>query len=717
MRRTSHHQNRIAAVAVWASTVRMPRETLARIAREQRSSSSSSSSAKIEFRVLPPPGVVPSSSKSSLEERDDEEEEREKMMVISVVKVATKKNEKGEEIEEEEEIARFESRENELVPGDLCEVEERANGADASATVVAKLARKFHPTRDETAKNQAGAKCKTRTDMLVQKKNEKFNTKLLGNYERRPEEDATATTTTTTTLKVVSEAFKAAKAADATNNEALTLLTNTTTTATTATVNGGRISAEELERMAARRISLVRATILLAESKNSESLVVATTSKAVEKEQVSQKPLASAAMNSEIVCRECIFSLLHERKLSKDALREAIVRGFESATKLNRKRQFREQILETPLRDTFERALKEVANFRAPGRYELKRERVEEGRRANASASLWIAQEEDVNANAPIVVNRKRARVEEVDDDDDDRGVVAKSKNNVLTPPLLLESRNREKEEAERKKRSKQGGPQAVSPVYQPEELVQRGTLKEKSSGSSSSEDDDDDDDDVSESDDDSDDSSSSSDSDSDSSDSDSEDSETDSSDSELEESDDFNGVRERASSARKKPSVAFLADDQDTEWQNFESKDGKSVLKVFRRIGRNKIRPITEAHLAAWNAAFKEYWSVRRRLRKHGEKINLCEERVEAFENYSSKKEKKRNKKKYEKAKSDLARLQAPESRAIRVRMRRVLDEIDNAFGGKTRLKIESFARKQQQKEKSRDKQEKRRGKKSKKR
>ena len=711
MRRASH-RNR--AAVVWASTVRMPRETLARIAREQRSSSA----AKIEFRVLPP--VVRTSSKSSLEERDEEEEEerrrREKMMVISVVKVATKKNEKGEEIEEEE-IARFESRENELVPGDLCEVEERANGADASATVVAKLARKFHPTRDETAKNQAGAKCKTRTDMLVQKKNEKFNTKLLGNCERRPEEDATATTTTTTTLKVVSEALKAAKAADATNNEALTLLTNTTATATaTATVNGGRISAEELERMAARRISLVRATILLAESKNSESLVVATTSKAVEKEQVSQKPLASAAMNSETVCRECIFSLLHERKLSKDALREAIVRGFESATKLNRKRQVREQILETPLRDTFERALKEVANFRAPGRYELKRERVEEGRRANASASLWIAQEEDVNANAPIVVNRKRARVEEVDDDDDDRGVVTKSKNNVLTPPLLLESRNREKEEAERKKRSKQGCPQAVSPVYQPEELVQRGTLKEKSNGSSSSEDDDDDDDDVSESDDDSDDSSSSSDSDSDSSDSDSEDSETDSSDSESEESDDFNGVRERASSARKKPSVAFLADDQDTEWQNFESKDGKSVLKVFRRIGRNKIRPITEAHLAAWNAAFKEYWSVRRRLRKHGEKINLCEERVEAFENYSSKKEKKRNKKKYEKAKSDLARLQAPESRAIRVRMRRVLDEIDNAFGGKTRLKIESFARKQQQKEKSRDLREKRRGKKSKK-
>ena len=196
-------------------------------------------------------------------------------------------------------------------------------------------------------------------------------------------------------------------------------------------------------------------------------------------------------MNSEIVCRECIFSLLHERKLSKDALREAIVRGFESATKLNRKKQLREQILETPLRDTFERALKEVANFRAPGRYELKRERVEEGRRANASASLWIVQEEDVNANAPIMVNVKRARAEEVDNDEDERGG-SKKKNDVLTPPLFLESRNREKEEAARKKRSNQGGPQAVSPVYQPEELAQR-ALKDKSSSSS------DDDDDVSE--------------------------------------------------------------------------------------------------------------------------------------------------------------------------------------------------------------------------
>ena len=61
------------------------------------------------------------------------------MMVVSVVKVTTKKKEEGEgdeEEEEEEEIARFESRENELVPGDLCEVEERmSGGVDASALV------------------------------------------------------------------------------------------------------------------------------------------------------------------------------------------------------------------------------------------------------------------------------------------------------------------------------------------------------------------------------------------------------------------------------------------------------------------------------------------------------------------------------------------------------------------------------------------------------
>ena len=662
----------------------MPRETLARIAREQRKDG-----VTIQFRVLP----APVSSSRHLPEDDEEKNlRREKMMVVSVVKVTTKKKEEGEgdeEEEEEEEIARFESRENELVPGDLCEVEERmSGGVDASASVVAKLARKFHPTRDETAKNQAGAKCKTRTDMLVQKKNEKFNTKLLGNYERRPEEDATAVVTTTT--KVVSEALMAAKAGsaqthhnndrNANTNEALALHNNKTTA-----VNGGRIGTEELEKMAKRRISLVRATILLAESKNSESLVVATTSKAVEKEQVSQKPLTSAAMNSEIVCRECIFSLLHERKLSKDALREAIVRGFESATKLNRKKQLREQILETPLRDTFERALKEVANFRAPGRYELKRERVEEGRRANASASLWIVQEEDVNANAPIMVNVKRARAEEVDNDEDERGG-SKKKNDVLTPPLFLESRNREKEEAARKKRSNQGGPQAVSPVYQPEELVQR-ALKDKSSSSS----DDDDDDDVSESDDGS---SGSLDSDTDSSDSDSEDSsEIDSSDSESDEV--LGGVQERASSKKRKPSSSeCLTDDSDTEWQTFESKDGKAVLKLFRRIGRNKIRPITEAHLAAWNVAFNEYWSIHRRLHEHGAKISLCEDLVAIYENSFTKKEKKRNQSKYENAKSDLARFRAPESEAYRHRMRAVLEEIDAAFGGKTREKLQSFAR-----------------------
>jgi hypothetical protein len=391
-------------------------------------------------------------------------------------------------------------------------------------------------------------------------------------------------------------------------------------------------------------------------------------------------------MNSEIVCRECIFSLLHERKLSKDALREAIVRGFESATKLNRKKQLREQILETPLRDTFERALKEVANFRAPGRYELKRERVEEGRRANASASLWIVQEEDVNANAPIMVNVKRARAEEVDNDEDERGG-SKKKNDVLTPPLFLESRNREKEEAARKKRSNQGGPQAVSPVYQPEELVQR-ALKDKSSSSS----DDDDDDDVSESDDGS---SGSLDSDTDSSDSDSEDSsEIDSSDSESDEV--LGGVQERASSKKRKPSSSeCLTDDSDTEWQTFESKDGKAVLKLFRRIGRNKIRPITEAHLAAWNVAFNEYWSIHRRLHEHGAKISLCEDLVAIYENSFTKKEKKRNQSKYENAKSDLARFRAPESEAYRHRMRTVLEEIDAAFGGKTREKLQSFARK----------------------
>ena len=161
---------------------------------------------------------------------------------------------------------------------------------------------------------------------------------------------------------------------DGTNTTKETLATKERDTTSN---GGGRIGAEELERMAKRRLSLVRATILLAESKNSESLVVLTASKVVEKECVNKKPLTSAAMNSETVCRECILSLLHERKLSKDALREAIVRGFEHATKLNRRKQLREQILETPLRDTFERVLKEVANFRAPGRYELKRGRVE----------------------------------------------------------------------------------------------------------------------------------------------------------------------------------------------------------------------------------------------------------------------------------------------------------------------------------------------------
>ena len=682
----------------WASTVRVPRETLGRVWRAL----SEEDGATIQFRVVKEPSSSSLSSLSSSFEKnntfddgkDDEEEEGKKTkkkkadeMVVSVVKISGVKGNDAdgsrEEYKEEEEIARFESRENELVPGDLCEtIEDDKDGA--TATVVAKLSRKFHRTRDETAKNQAGAKCKTRTDMLVAKKNEKFNTKLLGNDERKPEEDATATTTTTT--KVIREALIAAKGASAeidrnndgtnTTKETLALQNNATTTSN----GGGRIGAEELERMAKRRISLVRATILLAESKNSESLVVLTANKVVEKECVNKKPLTSAAMNSETVCRECILSLLHERKLSKDALREAIVRGFEHATKLNRKKQLREQILETPLRDTFERVLKEVANFRAPGRYELKRGRVEEGRRANASASLWIAQEEDATANAPIVVNRKRVRVDEVDEGDkDDSGM--KKKNDVLTPPLLLESLNRKKEEAARKKQSMQGSPQAVSPVYQPEELVQRAIEEE----SSSSDDDDDDDSRLD------DDSETNTDSDSDAS--ALEDSETHSSDNESESEEE--NVRKRARKSQSKPSFPFLTDDPDVEWQSFESSDGKAVLKLFKRIGRNKIRPITEEYLDAWRAVFDEYWSIRRRLNQHCAKINLCEDHIEIYENFSSKKEKKRNQTAFEKSKSDLIRLRAPEAKSIRARMRKVTEDIERAFGGKTREKIERFAQK----------------------
>ena len=686
----------------WASTVRVPRETLGRMSRAL----SEEDGATIQFRVVEKKKKKKKKKKNNTfdDADDEEEEEKEKKktktadekMVVSVVKISSggvkKENDDGfsqreDDKEEEEEIARFESRENELVPGDLCEMieDEKDSGSFTKATVVAKLSRKFHRTRDETAKNQAGAKCKTRTDMLVAKKNEKFNTKLLGNDERKPEEDATTTTTTTTTTtKVIREALIAAKGASAamdrnndgtnTTKETLALQKNATTTSN----GGGRIGAEELERMAKRRISLVRATILLAESKNSESLVVLTASKVVEKECVNKKPLTSAAMNSETVCRECILSLLHERKLSKDALREAIVRGFEHATKLNRRKQLREQILETPLRDTFERVLKEVANFRAPGRYELKRGRVEEGRRANASASLWIAQEEDATANAPIVVNRKRVRVDEVDEGDkDDSGM--KKKNDVLTPPLLLESLNRKKEEAARKKQSTQGSPQAVSPVYQPEELVQRAIEEE----SSSSDDDDDDDDD----------SETNTDSDSDAS--ASEDSETHSSDDESESEEE--NVRKRARKSQTKPSFPFLTDDPDVEWQSFESSDGKAVLKLFKRIGRNKIRPITEEHLDVWRAVFDEYWSIRSRLNQHCAKINLCEDHIEINENFSSKKERKRNRIAYEKSKSDLIRLRAPEAKSIRARMRKVTEDIERAFGGKTREKIERFAQKQQ--------------------
>ena len=97
-----------------------------------------------------------------------------------------------------------------------------------------------------------------------------------------------------------------------------------------------------------------------------ESLVVLTANKVVEKECVNKKPLTSAAMNSETVCEGYIVVTPRTETLEELGVREAIVRGFEHATKLNRKKQLREQILETPLRDTFERVLKEVANFRAP---------------------------------------------------------------------------------------------------------------------------------------------------------------------------------------------------------------------------------------------------------------------------------------------------------------------------------------------------------------
>ncbi len=304
----------------WASTVRVPRETLGRMSRAL----SEEDGATIQFRVVE---KKKKKKKKKNTFDDDEEEEKKKTktadekMVVSVVKISSggvkKENDDvfsqrevdKEEVEEEEEIARFESRENELVPGDLCEMiedEKDGGGSFTKATVVAKLSRKFHRTRDETAKNQAGAKCKTRTDMLVAKKNEKFNTKLLGNDERKPEEDATTTTTTatTTTTKVIRESLIAAKGASAamdrnndgtnTTKETLALQKNATTTSN----GGGRIGAEELERMAKRRISLVRATILLAESKNSESLVVLTASKVVEKECVNKKQITSAAMKS-----------------------------------------------------------------------------------------------------------------------------------------------------------------------------------------------------------------------------------------------------------------------------------------------------------------------------------------------------------------------------------------------------------------------------------
>ena len=93
----------------------------------------------------------------------------------------------------------------------MIEDEKDGGGSFTKATVVAKLSRKFHRTRDETAKNQAGAKCKTRTDMLVAKKTK--NSTKLRKRRGKPEEDATTTTTTatTTTTKVIRESLIAAK--------------------------------------------------------------------------------------------------------------------------------------------------------------------------------------------------------------------------------------------------------------------------------------------------------------------------------------------------------------------------------------------------------------------------------------------------------------------------------------------------------------------------
>ena len=93
----------------------------------------------------------------------------------------------------------------------------------------------------------------------------------------------------------------------------------------------------------------------------------------------------------------------------------------------------------------------------------------------------------------------------------------------------------------------------------------------------------------------------------------------------------------------------------------------------------------------------FDEYWSIRSRLNQHCAKINLCEDHIEIYENFSSKKERKRNRIAYEKSKSDLIRLRAPEAKSIRARMRKVTEDIERAFGGKTREKIERFAQKQQ--------------------
>ena len=694
----------------WASTVRVPKKILLQIMRAAQGRNGLSSStkardeakdeAKIEFsgdleRIVAKVSVVtsPWKKQKKKKESDDagegeggEDGEFKKSELNERVIETNDDDDDDDDDEKIVTVASFESRKCE-VAGDLCEMivrnsnkennDDDGDGDDGTdermeqARVIARLECRFHPTRDDFAKERLGKKCKTRTSLLVRKKNEKFNTKMLSNYERMPEEDALVTTTTTTMKTMVAKVV---------NDELATNGNTNTNSANNAIVPS--IGSEELDRMAKKRISLVRATILLAESKNSETFKASTNA----------KTLATATVSSEVVCRECIISLLHERQLSKDALREAIVRGFENATKISNITQEREQILETPLRDTFERALKEVATFRAPGRYEMKRDREEEGKRANASALLWIAQEQDVDANVPIVVvNRKRVRsVAEIENDAEDLMMelereeeLKRAKNgaqDVLTPPLLLESRNKEKEEAVRKETEKNKISQVVSPLYEPEDLLhdkdQTSTSTSTSSSSSDDDDDDDDDDDEISS------SSGLSSSSEGSSDSDdSSDSESESRSSEDEEDEDTIDNNDTIDDYDYGD-----GDDDDTEWMSFESEEGKQTFEIFKQIGSGEIK-VSKLHVKAWNLAFEQYWSIRNRLDKYWLKL----------QHFDAKKHellrKKRPKRELALLKQSLKRFKLAWSiDARRERMLRISQEINECFGGKTREKVQEF-------------------------